>query len=94
MPRHTHPRPRGGHSRGHIRAQRVRHILRYSRLVALVWGEDLATSRVTPVPNPLTGCSCELCTNRTLWRNDRRRERQAARLKIRRQITQTTTPER
>ena len=91
MPRHTHPRPRGGHSRGHIRAQRVRHIRRYRRLVALVWGEDLATSRVTPVRNPLTRCSCELCTNRTLWRNDRRRERQATRMDVRRQIGEDRT---
>lgn len=90
MPRHTHPRGRATHSRAHIREQRVRHIRRYRRLLAVVWGWDWTTEddRVTPVRNPLTTCSCELCSNRTLRRADRRHERQATRRDILRKITE------
>lgn len=91
MPRHTHPRRRATHSRAHIREQRVRHIRRYRRLLAIVWGWDCdpPKRRVTPVRNPLTTCSCELCSNRTLRRADRRHERQTTRRDILRQITES-----
>jgi hypothetical protein len=87
MPRRTAPPAHRTHSRAHVRHQRLRWIVRHRRLALALGrldGPPSEYARMGLSRNPLTLCSCNLCSGRHLYRGtDRMIARRAWRREVR-----------